>query len=188
MEREGLFDEDLIKEVCQNRGSIQNLTYLPPRLKKIFSTALDLSAEDHIKALAALQRWTDSSISKTINFPSTATIDDMKKAYLLAYELGCKDLTVFRDQSIKGVLSAGVVKEKKAKEKDRDEGDKLVSLKDVKAKGPVVYHHPGADSVPALKDSINNNGNGLCPNCSTALIRSEGCQKCPKCGWGVCTG
>jgi ribonucleoside-diphosphate reductase alpha chain len=59
-----------------------------------------MTPEDHIRALGSLQRWVDSSISKTTNFPNDATVDDMKETYLLGYELGCKDVTVFRDGSI----------------------------------------------------------------------------------------
>ncbi len=183
MEREGLFDEDLIKEVSTRNGSIQDLTYVPPDLKTIFVTAMDIKAEDHIKALASLQKWTDSSISKTINFPRTASVEDMRKAYLLAHSLGCKDLTVFRDQSIAGVLRAGARKEKE--KKLRAEGE-LVSLKDVKAKGPVIYHDVGTVQSPPFKESAIVKD--LCPNCSSLLIMSEGCKKCPKCGWGICTG
>ncbi len=180
MEREGLFDEALIKEVSKRKGSLQELTYIPPRLKEVFVTAMDITAQDHIRALAALQKWTDSSISKTINFPATASVDDMKQAYLLAHQLGCKDLTVFRDESIKGVLSAGVT------EKKEKTAGELVSLKDVKAKGPVIYHDASLDQTPPFKN--NSLENNLCPNCSSSLIMSEGCKKCPKCGWGICAG
>ena len=180
MAREGLLDEELIKQVSDDRGSVQNLNYIPPHLKQVFATAMDLSAEDHIKALSTLQRWTDSAISKTINFPSTATVEEMKKAYLLGHELGCKGLTVFRDQSIQGVLSTGP-KEKKPKPPTEE----LIREKDEKAKGPVVYHDISVDTPPPLQNSTNGNN---CPNCSTPLIRVEGCKKCPKCGWGVCTG
>jgi len=101
MKREGLYDEELMKEIAENNGSIQNIPYISQKLKNTFVTAMDATPESHIRALAAFQRWVDSSISKTNNFPANATIDDMRKSYLLAYQLGCKDVTVFRDSSIK---------------------------------------------------------------------------------------
>ncbi|MBI2676186.1 MAG: adenosylcobalamin-dependent ribonucleoside-diphosphate reductase [Candidatus Aenigmarchaeota archaeon] len=97
----GLLGEKLMSDIAQNKGSIRKLPYVSDKFKKVFVTAMDISPENHIRALAAFQKWTDSSISKTINFPADATVDDMKKSYLLAYRLGCKDLTVFRDTSIK---------------------------------------------------------------------------------------
>ncbi|MEK6954904.1 MAG: adenosylcobalamin-dependent ribonucleoside-diphosphate reductase [Candidatus Micrarchaeota archaeon] len=101
MKDEGLYDEKLMAEINDSGGNIQSVSYIPPSLKKVFVTAMDISPEDHIRMLAAFQNWTDSSISKTNNFPADATVDDMRESYLLAYRLGCKDVTVFRDTSIK---------------------------------------------------------------------------------------
>ncbi len=181
MLREGLFDEDLIKDISRLEGSCKNINYIPPKFKKIFVTAMDLGAEDHIVALATLQRWTDSSISKTINFPATATIEQMRKGYLLAHQLECKGLAVFRYKSIPGVLTVGKRQEKKEKKEEKEK--KLIGLRDVKAKGPSIYQEPGAFQA----SQKNNNSLDLCPKCKTSLIRSEGCKKCPSCGWGVCS-
>lgn len=181
MLREGLFDEDLIKDISRLEGSCKSINYIPPKFKKIFVTAMDLSAEDHIMALATLQRWTDSSISKTINFPATATIEQMRDGYLLAHQLGCKGLAVFRYKSMPGVLSAGKRKEKKPETEEKEE--KLIGLRDVKAKGPSIYQDPGAYE----NNKVVNNNSELCPKCKTALIRAEGCKKCPSCGWGLCS-
>lgn len=101
MRREGLYDDSLMEEVMASRGSVQQISYIPPHLKRVFVTALDISPEDHIRALAAVQKWVDSSVSKTNNFPADATVEDVKQSYILAYKLGCKDVTVFRDTSIK---------------------------------------------------------------------------------------
>jgi ribonucleoside-diphosphate reductase alpha chain len=68
-------------------------------LPDYFVTAMDLSAEDHIRVQAAIQRWVDSSISKTANCPSDFTIEETKKLYELAFELGCKGVTIYRDGS-----------------------------------------------------------------------------------------
>ncbi|WP_036767740.1 adenosylcobalamin-dependent ribonucleoside-diphosphate reductase [Persephonella sp. KM09-Lau-8] len=156
MEKEGLYDDNLLKDVSANEGSIQQIKYIPDKWKKIFVTALDISAEDHVRALAAIQKWTDSSVSKTINFPEHATVEDMRKAYLLAHSLGCKGLTVYRYKSIKSVYIPGEEKEEKPK-----------SVKIEETKG-------------------NEEKIEKCPICGTPLIKSEGCKKCPVCGWSVC--
>ncbi len=116
MSGEGLYDEKLMADVNDNRGSCRGISYIPSKLKKIFVTAMDISPEDHIKALAAFQKWTDSSISKTNNFPADATVEDMRQSYLLAYKLGCKGVTVFRDSSIK---EQALVAPKKKEESDK---------------------------------------------------------------------
>ncbi|MBO8171254.1 MAG: adenosylcobalamin-dependent ribonucleoside-diphosphate reductase [Bacillaceae bacterium] len=68
-------------------------------LPDYFVTAMDLSAEDHIRVQAAIQKWVDSSISKTANCPSDFTVEDTKKLYELAFDLGCKGVTIYRDGS-----------------------------------------------------------------------------------------
>ena len=187
MHKEGLMDEDLIKDAAVLNGSIKQIPYIPERLKKIFITAMDISPVDHIKVLAAFQKWTDSSISKTNNFPSDASVDDIKKAYLLAYELGCKGVTVYRDKSLKQqVLIGGSTKKKHA------ETSKLATLKDEKAKGLTVYSEAASNpSVslglsPVEEDTNSNNSMKNCPSCKIPLTKQEGCIKCPACGWGLC--
>jgi ribonucleoside-diphosphate reductase alpha chain len=81
-----------------------------------FVSASQLSPEEHVRVQAKIQEYVDSSISKTVNAPNTHTIDDVKKLYTLAYELGCKGVTYFRDGSRTGVLSK--VDEKKEEQKE----------------------------------------------------------------------
>lgn len=94
----GLWSEELLDDISSSM-SIQNCKYLPRDIKEIYKTAHDISPEWHIKMQAAFQKHVDSGISKTINLPSYATVEDVKKAYLLAYKLGCKGVTVYRDGS-----------------------------------------------------------------------------------------
>jgi len=79
--------------------SIQHLTHIPEELRRLFVTAHDVSPEYHVHMQAVFQRYSDSGVSKTINLPATATKPEVAAAFLLAYQLGCKGLTVFRSGS-----------------------------------------------------------------------------------------
>ena len=103
---EGFYSEQLMLDVAQT-GSLEGLD-LPPWVKEVFRTSHDISPEWHVRMQGAAQEYTDNAVSKTINFPHTATVDDVSQAYMLAYELGCKGITVYRDGSKEGqVLSTG---------------------------------------------------------------------------------
>ncbi|WP_410769518.1 adenosylcobalamin-dependent ribonucleoside-diphosphate reductase [Fontibacillus sp. BL9] len=88
------------------------------KLPDYFITAMDLSAEDHIRVQAAIQRWVDSSISKTANCPSDFTIEDTKRLYELAFDLGCKGVTIYRDGSRDVQVLQTEKKEDKAEAKE----------------------------------------------------------------------
>jgi ribonucleoside-diphosphate reductase alpha chain len=103
----GLLTPELLEKVSQN-GSILHLEEIPQDMKNIFQTAHDISPEWHIRMQAAFQAYTDNAVSKTINFPNNATVEDIRSAYELAYQLGCKGVTVYRDGSRENqVLSVG---------------------------------------------------------------------------------
>jgi len=91
----GFLSEDLIMEVART-GSVQGLEGIPQDVKDLFRTALDIEPEWHVRMQAAFQKQVDNAVSKTINLPKDAGIDDVRRAYLLAYESGCKGITVFR--------------------------------------------------------------------------------------------
>ncbi|HEY6640165.1 MAG TPA: adenosylcobalamin-dependent ribonucleoside-diphosphate reductase [Nitrospiraceae bacterium] len=82
--------------------SIQHMTHIPEELRRLFVTAHDVSPEQHVRMQAVFQRYSDSGVSKTINLPTTATKAEVAAAFLLAYRLGCKGLTVFRTGSREG--------------------------------------------------------------------------------------
>jgi ribonucleoside-diphosphate reductase alpha chain len=109
----GFYSEELMEDIVKT-GTIAHRLDLPDDIRRVFVGAMDISAEDHIRMQAAFQKYVDNSISKTINFPQTATREDVFKGYMLAWELGCKGCTVYRDGSRQEqVLSLNTKKETK---------------------------------------------------------------------------
>jgi len=90
---------DEIKEAITKTGSIQDVPGLPKDLKDTFVISMDISGSGHVKMQAAFQAHVDNSISKTINFPNSATHEDVKNGFIDAWKLGCKSCTVYRDGS-----------------------------------------------------------------------------------------
>ncbi len=96
--REGFYSEELMKKIAK-KTSVQDIEEIPEHLRGVFVTAHDISAEWHVRMQAVFQKYTDNAVSKTINFPNWATPNEIEKAYLLAYKLGCKGITVYRHGS-----------------------------------------------------------------------------------------
>jgi len=94
----GFYNRELMERIAE-AGSIQDIEGIPEDVKRIFVTAHDISPEWHVRMQAAFQKYVHNATSKTINFPHEATVEDVRKAYLLAYGLGCKGITIYRDRS-----------------------------------------------------------------------------------------
>ncbi len=101
VKKRGIYTTELVKGIVENYGSIQNLpeSLAPREIKDIFVTAMDIHWADHIMAQAVMQLWITDSISKTINMPADITVEDVEQAYLISHELGCKGVTIYRDES-----------------------------------------------------------------------------------------
>ena len=95
----GLSEAELWAKIVANGASVRGLAEVPEDVQALFPTAHDVSPEYHVRAAAAFQKHTDNGVSKTINLPATATVSDVAQAFTLAYRLGLKGVTVYRDGS-----------------------------------------------------------------------------------------
>ncbi len=122
-QREGWYSEALMERIAKT-GSVQH-PEVPERWQRVFVTANAISPEMHVRMQAAFQQHCDSAISKTTNFAGSATVEDVRAIYELAYQLKCKGVTVYRDGSRDGqVLSTGATEQAK---KEREKGSAPVS-------------------------------------------------------------
>jgi ribonucleoside-diphosphate reductase alpha chain len=96
--KEGFYSEELMKRLASGTrlGDIEGI---PDDIKRVFVTAHEITPEWHVRMQAAFQQSTDNAVSKTVNFPREATKEDITKVYTMAYELGLKGITIYRDRS-----------------------------------------------------------------------------------------
>ncbi len=91
----GFYSEEL-KEKVIRQGSLRGIREVPQKIRRLFKTAHEITYEDHIEMQARFQQYTDNAVSKTINMPKATRKEDVARAYVLAYEKGCKGITIFR--------------------------------------------------------------------------------------------
>ncbi|MDL2210445.1 vitamin B12-dependent ribonucleotide reductase, partial [Desulfovibrio sp. OttesenSCG-928-O18] len=100
------FEAALVKAGCHSpklmesvaeKGSVKTFEHLPEDIRRVYVTAMDIDPEWHLRMQAAFQLFTDNAVSKTVNLPNSATVDDIRHIYWMAYERGCKGVTVYRD-------------------------------------------------------------------------------------------
>jgi ribonucleoside-diphosphate reductase alpha chain len=91
----GFLDDELVDRVAEY-GAVGDIDGIPPEVQRVFVSAHEVEPEWHIRMQAAFQKFTDNAVSKTVNLPQEATVEDVERLYLLAYELGCKGVTIYR--------------------------------------------------------------------------------------------
>ena len=99
LKKRGIYSEELMEKIVKNGGILKGMGEIPEEVKSVFITALEIDPEWHIRVQAAFQKYTDNAVSKTINLPEEATVDDVRKAYLQSYSLGTKGITIYRSGS-----------------------------------------------------------------------------------------
>ena len=91
----GFYDAELLEKIATT-GSLRNIGTIPDDIRKLFVTALAIQPEWHVRMQAVFQKYTDNAVSKTVNLPTEATVEDVRNIYDLAWTLKCKGVTIFR--------------------------------------------------------------------------------------------
>jgi ribonucleoside-diphosphate reductase alpha chain len=203
----GFYSLELMKKIAE-QGSLDGLDEVPDDVKKVFEVSFNIKADEHLSIQAAFQDHVSNAVSKTINFNKSATIEDVKKGYMLAWKKGCKGCTVYRDGSRENqVLNIKEVNKTKSEEK---KNEPVVTVTKPKSKNePIIVnisHNASETVMPSheqlavisasvsdeknLEDNllVNLNPKNLvsCPECETKLVKQEGCILCPSCGFSAC--
>ncbi|MGP3666874.1 MAG: vitamin B12-dependent ribonucleotide reductase [Candidatus Bathyarchaeota archaeon] len=173
--KHGFYSRDLIARIARD-GSLQKVDEVPLDVKRVFVTAFDVSPEWHVKMQAAFQKYTDNAVSKTVNLPYEATIEDVKKIYMLAWKLKCKGITVYRDKCRESqVLETGL-------QRKPEKHEFLKPKKRPKMLRGVTYEiQTGCGS---LYVTINEDENGLPFEVFARLGKAGGCASAQTEGLG----
>lgn len=159
MKTHGLYTEDLMNKIAKC-GSVAHIEELPDEVKRIFVTAHDISPYWHVKMQAAFQQFTDNAVSKTVNFIESATREEIKKTYILAYKNNLKGITVYRNNS------------RQFQPMNLEKAKKTIEIKPIE---PSKDYNPTGE-IKTVK----------CPECGAEIKMAEGCFICLNCGYSGC--
>lgn len=95
----GIYSEQLLEKIQNNNGSCQGIAEIPQYIQDVFVTAMDIPPKKHVEIVGIIQQHVSLAVSKTVNLPNSATVEDIMDIYMLAWELGCKGITIYRDGS-----------------------------------------------------------------------------------------
>jgi len=182
---EGFYSEELMEKIAET-GNLKETGSVPQKYKRIFVTAHEIFPKWHVRTQAAFQKFVDNAVSKTVNFPNDAKVSDVEDVYMLAYRLGCKGITIYRDKSresqvlqVEGNKKEGKEKIKRVvikkvaermvkssskediKDKDKPEGKKLKP----RSRPEVTYGMTKKYNIGncgKLYVTINSDENGIC--------------------------
>jgi ribonucleoside-diphosphate reductase alpha chain len=185
------FDDEIVQDIIDKvtqTGTCQNIKEIPDEIKQVFVTAHDITWQDHIKMQAAFQKWTDNAVSKTINFPNSATLADIEKAYLLAWQLKCKGVTIYRDGSKSFQILQATKSEKSSKSSKSPVIQSKIKVKSLKQRmNENNSIKKEVKTSNTQKKKIYKSSSELCPECNSKLQMSEGCSMCLSCGFSKCS-
>ncbi|MFA5857648.1 MAG: vitamin B12-dependent ribonucleotide reductase, partial [Elusimicrobiota bacterium] len=170
----GIYSKELIEKIAKT-GSIQNMDEIPMNIRKVYKTAMDITPDAHVRMQAAFQKFTDNAVSKTVNFANSAKKDDIEKVYRLAYKLGCKGVTVYRDGSRDvQVLNVGQKQADIKKGAGKTEDGKTVRKPRLRPKMTHGYTMKMRTGCGNMYVTINEDEHGPC-EIFTQLGKSGGC-------------
>lgn len=175
----GFYSVELMQKLANNM-SIQGIDEIPEHVKKLFVTAHDVAPEWHVKMQAAFQKYVDNGVSKTINFPNWSTPQEIDSAYQLAWTLGCKGITVYRDASKEVQVIQSVNSNKRGLDSLRSAHEK----KNTENVENFLMISALADEAETYSFAPNKTEN--CPECGSGMISGSGCFTCPRCAYSKC--
>ncbi len=162
------FHSEYLMRLIAKQGSVQSFEEIPADVRRLFTIAHEIDPEWHIRIQAAFQKHVDNAVSKTINFHNSATTQDVEKAYLLAYKLGCKGMTIYRDKSRdEQVLNIGSVERKQEEKKQVKEGPNIETL--------AALNKAAASTA---QQAASTSGASTAGNLKISAEYSGGCVKC----------
>ncbi len=173
----GFYSEELMKKLA-GKTSIQDVEEIPKEVRRLFVTAHDIAPEWHVRTQAAFQKYTDNAVSKTINFPSYATPQDVENAYAMSYKLGCKGITIYRDSSksvqvLQALDQQAKLRNLSESKKQHQQKEEVMTMAALKENAVAYVFSPGKQKG--------------CPSCNSVMVAAEGCFTCPKCGYSECS-
>lgn len=187
----------IIEQVLQD-GHVDDVKELSREDKKVFATTHQIAPEWHVRIQAAWQKWIDNSVSKTINFSHDATVEDVKKAYMLGWKLGLKGITIYRDGSKMDQVLNVAGKESKLSA-DTTLQETAMSAEELENKPKGKRGRPKKEKTAetasivttmkvAVADKNLGTGKETCPECGSAALKHEsGCVNCMDCQWSRCS-
>jgi len=193
------FNNETINQIFEQIAEdnlLGNIEQLNRKDKRIFVTSQEIAPKWHIKIQAAWQKHFDNSVSKTINFPHTATVDDVKDAYMMAWRLGCKGITIYRDGSkqdqvlnlSKTNLENTNYQFSNSNEKElKTQNSNLITEPEKQEKENLSFFKEGKtrSSREILNLTTNNQQltTNSCPECGSSIHKNGGVTVCHECGW-----
>ncbi|MFZ2948521.1 MAG: TSCPD domain-containing protein, partial [Desulfuromonadaceae bacterium] len=170
----GFYSEELMKRIAEH-GTAADIAEIPADIRNVFVTSHEIAPEYHIQMQSAFQLYTDNAVSKTVNFSNNATIEDVERVYMLAYETGCKGVTIYRDGSRdEQVLSTGKKEEQAAAVAATPVEDDKKAVKRERPKALKGATHQMQTGCGPLYITINEDKNGLF-ELFTTMGKAGGC-------------
>lgn len=170
----GFYSNELMRDIAAH-GTIHDIKSIPEDIRRVFVTAHDIEPEWHIKIQSAFQRYTDNAVSKTVNFSNSATKEDVSEVYMMAYKMGCKGVTIYRDGSRESqVLNIGSVNKDKKEEAAVTAPASETLMPRTRPEVTIGITEKVKIGCGNLYITVNSDENGIC-EVFTNLGRAGGC-------------